>query len=71
MFACVGDDAFGDRLIQNLRDNGAFAYALANEYPVEKALAFANVAASLSTEGFGAQGGMPTLDQVSKTLSNN
>lgn len=51
--------------------NGAFAYALANEYPIDNALAFANVAASLSTEGFGAQGGMPTLDQVSKTLSNN
>ncbi len=22
MFACVGDDAFGDRLIENLQDNG-------------------------------------------------
>ena len=48
--------------------NGAFAYALANAYPVEKALRFANVAASLSTEGFGAQGGMPTLNAVKKEM---
>ena len=46
--------------------NGAFAYALANDYPLEKALRFANAAASLSTEGFGAQGGMPTLEMVKK-----
>ena len=44
--------------------NGAFCFALANDYPLEKALRFANVAASLSTEGFGAQGGMPSLDMV-------
>lgn len=44
--------------------NGAFTYALANDYPLEKALKFANVAASLSTEEFGAQGGMPRLDAV-------
>lgn len=44
--------------------NGAFAYALANGYSLEKALRFANVAASLSTEKAGAQGGMPTLDEV-------
>lgn len=48
--------------------NGAFAYALANEYPLEKALYFANVAASLSTEQFGAQTGMPTLEQVKLQL---
>lgn len=48
--------------------NGAFAYALANDYPLEKALRFANVAASLSTEGFGAQGGMPDLETVLKNL---
>lgn len=48
--------------------NGAFAYALANDHPLEEALRFANVAASLSTEGFGAQGGMPTLNQVKKEL---
>lgn len=44
--------------------NGAFAYALANEYPLERALRFANIAASLSTEQAGAQSGMPTLEQV-------
>lgn len=49
--------------------NGAFCYALANDYPLEKALRFANVSASLSTEGFGAQGGMPDLDSVEKELN--
>ena len=44
--------------------NGAFAYALANQYPVAEALRFANTAAGLSTEKFGAQGGMPTLTAV-------
>ena len=49
--------------------NGAFAYALANVFPLEKALCFANVAASLSTEGFGAQGGMPELETVLNYLN--
>ena len=44
--------------------NGAFCFALANDYPLENALRFANVAASLSTEGYGAQGGMPTFQAV-------
>lgn len=44
--------------------NGALCYALANDYSLEEALRFANVAASLSTEGFGAQGGMPRLEAV-------
>ena len=44
--------------------NGALCYALSQDYILEKALRFANVAASLSTEGFGAQGGMPRLDAV-------
>lgn len=48
--------------------NGALCYALSNEYPLEKALRFANVAASLSTEGFGAQGGMPVLEDVLRYL---
>lgn len=48
--------------------NGAFAYALANDFSLEEALRFANVAASLSTEGFGAQGGMPTRNMVEKEL---
>ncbi len=41
--------------------NGAFAFGLASGYSVEEALRFANVAASLSTEKYGAQGGMPSI----------
>lgn len=48
--------------------NGAFAYALSNDYALPEALRFANVAASLSTEGFGAQGGMPSLEMVHNAL---
>lgn len=44
--------------------NGAFAFALAEGYAFAKALRFANIAASLSTERPGAQGGMPTRDEV-------
>lgn len=44
--------------------NGAFAYALSEQYPLDKALSFANAAAGLSTERLGAQTGMPTLEQV-------
>lgn len=44
--------------------NGAFAVGLANAYSLEEALRFANVAASLSTEGDGAQGGMPGYGDV-------
>lgn len=44
--------------------NGAFAYALAEGYTFARALRFANIAASLSTERPGAQGGMPTRDAV-------
>lgn len=49
--------------------NGAFAYAIANDYPMNQALRFANVAASLSTEGYGAQGGMPKLETVLNNLN--
>jgi ribokinase len=48
--------------------NGAFAFALANKKPVLEALRFANIAAGLSTEKFGAQGGMPTLAEVNAKL---
>lgn len=51
--------------------NGAFAYALAKDYPLEHALRFANVAASLSTEGFGAQAGMPELETVLQALKES
>lgn len=49
--------------------NGAFCYALANDYPMKKALQFANIAASLSTEVFGAQGGMPCLETVQRCIT--
>lgn len=44
--------------------NGAFAYAITTGQSIEEAVFFANVAGSLSVEKFGAQGGMPTLEQV-------
>lgn len=50
--------------------NGAFAFALASDYTVEMALRFANVAASLSTEGYGAQGGMPGYEAVRDCVDN-
>ncbi|HEX3020942.1 MAG TPA: ribokinase [Lachnospiraceae bacterium] len=50
--------------------NGAFTVALADGKDIASALAFANVAASLSTEKFGAQGGMPSYDEVMKELKN-
>ena len=49
--------------------NGALAYAISNGYPIEAALRFANIAASISIERIGAQGGMPTFDQVEERLS--
>lgn len=48
--------------------NGAFAVQVANGEKIEDALKFANVTASLSTEKFGAQGGMPTLKEVEEEL---
>lgn len=44
--------------------NGALAYALTNKSSLDDAVYFANIAASLSIEKFGAQGGMPTLEAV-------
>lgn len=49
--------------------NGALAYALANDYGLEQALRFSNAAAGLSTEAYGAQSGMPTLDRVLEKLN--
>lgn len=51
--------------------NGAFAWALAAGYRPEKALYFANVAASFSTERIGAQGGMPALGPVEAYLAEH
>ena len=44
--------------------NGAFTVAVTEGKGISEALAFANTAAGLSTEKFGAQGGMPTLEEV-------
>lgn len=48
--------------------NGAFAYSYINGAKITDALAFANIAAGMSTEKDGAQGGMPTLEMVNLEL---
>lgn len=48
--------------------NGAFTVAIVEGQNITDALAFANTAAGLSTEKFGAQGGMPTYDEVKKAM---
>ena len=44
--------------------NGALAYALARGWTLKKALLLANDAASLSTERYGAQSGMPSCREL-------
>ncbi|NDL66794.1 ribokinase [Anaerotalea alkaliphila] len=48
--------------------NGAFTLRIAMGADLKSALEYANVAASLSTERFGAQGGMPTDGEVRKAM---
>lgn len=48
--------------------NGAFTIQIARGKDIKSALEYANVAASLSTEKFGAQGGMPTNYEVSMAM---
>lgn len=48
--------------------NGAFTVAVTEGKGIADALAFANTAAGLSTEKFGAQGGMPTLEEVRSAM---
>lgn len=48
--------------------NGAFAYAVTNGQTITEAVEFANIAASLSVEQFGAQGGMPSHEAVIERL---
>lgn len=48
--------------------NAAFAVALAEGKSFEESLRFANRAASLSITKFGAQGGMPTREEVEESL---
>lgn len=49
--------------------NGAFALRIAEGADIEEALRFANIAAGLSVEKFGAQGGMPYREQVLEELA--
>lgn len=48
--------------------NGAFAVQIAGGAGLEEALTYANTAASLSTEKYGAQSGMPSSEEVEKAL---
>ena len=48
--------------------NGAFGHAYVEGKSITEALYFANAAASLSVEGFGAQGGMPYIQAVEARL---
>ena len=51
--------------------NGAFAVALVKNMPFAEAVRFANAAASLSVEKFGAQGGMPSRQEVLKRMGDD
>lgn len=53
---------------QEIHWNGAFSVRIAAGDDMKSALAYANVAASLSTEKFGAQTGMPTAEEVANEL---
>ncbi len=44
--------------------NGAFSVALTNQLSVAESIRFGNLAASLSIQKFGAQGGMPRLEEL-------
>jgi ribokinase len=44
--------------------NGAFAFALANDYELKKALVFANKVAGISTTKLGAANAMPNIEEV-------
>lgn len=48
--------------------NGAFCVQIAGGADMKSALAYANIAASLSTEKFGAQSGMPSAAEVEKEM---
>lgn len=50
--------------------NGALAYSLSNGAPLEEACQFANAVAAISVTKLGAQGGMPTIDEVRKFLQS-
>ena len=47
--------------------NGAFAYAILKHLDLKNAIKFGNLAASISVQGCGAQGGMPTLEKMKES----
>ena len=51
--------------------NGAFATAIVNGKSLADALHYGNAAAALSIQRLGAQGGMPTKDEVAAFLAEN
>ena len=51
--------------------NGAFATAIVNGKSLADALHYGNAAAALSIQRLGAQGGMPTKDEVDAFLAEN
>ncbi len=48
---------------------GAFGYALLRNWPLERAIPFANAAAGLNCTSLGGQGGIPTLDAVERAAN--
>jgi ribokinase len=48
--------------------NGALAVAISEKMPLYKAVEFANAAAALSVQRFGAQGGMPTREELEEFI---
>jgi sulfofructose kinase len=49
---------------------GAFGYAVLRDWPLERALPFANAAAGLNCSSLGGQAGIPTLEAVEKAASS-
>lgn len=47
--------------------NGAFAHGLMNKFSLEQSIKFANLAAALSIQKKGAQGGIPTIKQMKES----
>jgi sugar/nucleoside kinase (ribokinase family) len=47
---------------------GAFAYAQLKDWPLERALPFANAAAGLACRSLGSRSGLPTVDEVTDAV---
>jgi len=48
--------------------NGAFAQSIVKGKTVEESIKFANIAGAISVTKFGAQGGMPTVEEINKFI---